>query len=125
MAVYANGTSIFMYKGDTGQIEFTGCPIDKNYSVYFSIFDEDNNKIKTEIQGTFNQSTGKATITFTEQISNTLPVGEFTYAFKGRATVSGVIEEDTWIPETKVEGSEYVTQSAPSFTVYPKRVEAQ
>lgn len=124
MAVYANDTNIFMYKGDTGQIEFTGCPVDKNYSVYFSIYDEDSEKIKKEIQGVFNQATGKATITFTEEISNTLPVGEFTYAFKGRAIVDGVVQEDTWVPETKLEGSDYVIQSAPSFIVYPTRVEA-
>ena len=121
MAVFSsNNKDLWMYKGDTGNILFTGLPKDKLYTVYLSIFDEDGDKILNEIAATsFNQSTGVASFIIDETISNDFKVGEFTYALKICADGS----EDTVIPETKLENGIYSQEAAPSFTVYAKRVE--
>ena len=120
MAIYSNGKNLWMYKGDTGNMIFSGLPKDKAYTVYFSIFDEDGEKIIQELTATtFNQSTGVATFVVNEATSNDLKVGEFTYALKICADGS----EDTVIPETKFENGVYSQEAAPSFIVYPKRVE--
>ena len=120
MAIYKNSTGLWLYKGDTGNITFSGLPTDKAYTCYFSVYDEDNERIVKEITATsFNQVEGVATFTINEDTSNSLPVGDYTYALK--ICASG--EEDTVIPETTLEDEEYVQQPAPSITVLPKRIE--
>jgi len=120
MAIYQNGKNLWLYQGDTGNILFSGLPMDKAYTVYMSIFDEDGEKIIKEITATsFNQATGVATFVVDEDASNSLQVGEFTYALK----ICSDGSEDTVIPETKLEDGVYSQEAAPSFIVYPKRVE--
>lgn len=119
MAIFANGKNLWMYKGDTGQVAFSGLPTDKLYNVYMSIYDENTNTIKDEIQGVFNQSDGVVLVTMDKTTSDKLVVGEFTYALKGCYDGS----EDTWIPETKLVNNEYVQEAAPTFTVLYKHVE--
>lgn len=120
MSIFSNKKNLWMYKGDTGNILFSGLPKDKAYTVYMSIFDEDGEKIIKEIVATnFNQSTGVATFIIDETISNDLKVGEFTYALK----ICSGGSEDTVIPETKLENGVYSQEAAPSFIVYSKRVE--
>lgn len=122
MAIYSNGKNLWMYKGDTGNIIFSGLPKDKVYTVYFSIFDEEGEKIIKEIVATtFVQETGVATFVIDEATSNSLKVGEFTYALKLCVEADG--SEDTVIPETKLENGVYSQEAAPSFIVYQKRVE--
>lgn len=118
--IIANGKNIEMFQGDTGNLIFSGIPTDKTYSVYMSLYDTGNNKIKFEFQPvTSDTTTGKATFTVSSAVSDTLPVGEWTYAVKICASGS----EDTIVPETKLVDGEYVTQDAPYFNVNPKRVE--
>ena len=120
MAIYQNGKNLWLYQGDTGNILFSGLPMDKAYTVHMSIFDEDGEKIIKEITATsFNQATGVATFVVDEDASNSLQVGEFTYALK----ICSDGSEDTVIPETKLEDGVYSQEAAPSFIVYPKRVE--
>lgn len=122
MAIYQDGKNLWMYKGDTGNIVFSGLPKDQSYTVYLSIFDADNDRILTEITATnYDQVNGTATFIINEDTSNLLKVGTFTYALKGCYGGS----EDTWIPETKLENGAYIPQDAPSFEVKAKRVEGQ
>lgn len=118
MAIFQDGQNLWMYKGDTGNIIFSGLPTDKAYSVYMSIYDESGEKILKEIEAT-NFSLGVATFVINEAISDTLKVGEFTYALKICAGGS----EDTVIPETKLVNGVYEAQPAPVFEVKYKRVE--
>ena len=120
MAIFSNGKNLWMYKGDTGNIIFSGLPTDKAYAVYLSVYDEDGERIIKEVLATnFNQASGVATFVIDEDTSNDLSDGEFTYALKICSNGS----EDTIIPETKLEDGIYVREPAPSFTVLPKRVE--
>lgn len=115
-----NGKDLWMYLGDTGNIIFSGLPTDKIYTCYFSVFDEDNDRIVAEITATsFDQTTGVATFVVNEEKSKLLRVGDYTYALK----ICAGGAEDTVIPETKLVDGNYVAQSAPKFTVKPQRTE--
>lgn len=121
MTVYSGSQKdIYLRKGDTGQIHFSGIPTDKSYSPYMSIYNEESNTIIKEILATnYNQSVGTADIVFDAAISDDLPVGEWVYAFKICADGT----EDTLIPETRVVDGVITTYPAPKFTVDYKYVE--
>lgn len=111
------GQNMWMHEGDTGSFTVSGIP--DGYSlVYFSIFNEDTNKIVAELICD-SVSNNVATFSFTREFSDTLKVGEFKYALKGCTENT----EDTWIPQVIPSGDGYAEDSAPSFEVKPKLVE--
>ena len=116
---------IWMRQGDSGNIPFEDLPKDKAYNVYFSIFNEETQKVVKEISGNFNQSTGEAVIPFAPSATNDVPVGEYTFALKTcyTDTNTGLVTEDTWIPETTVSDGVVIELPAPTFTLAVKRVE--
>ena len=120
MTLLRDGLNLYIRKGDTGQVNFKGLPTDKNYSVYLSIYNPDTFNIIKEIQATFTQATGNALVSFSDTISDTLPVGEWEYALKICAGGS----EDTVLPRayTNEEG-ELIKEPAPKFTVDEKLAE--
>lgn len=123
MTVFSNSQkNIYLRQGDTGQINISGIPTDKAYNAYLSVYNEDSNTIIKEIPiSNYDQATGTAQIVFDEEISNSLPVGEWVYGFKICADGS----EDTVIPMTRVENGVIVNYSAPRFTVDYKYVEGE
>lgn len=123
MAIYVDkDLNIELYKGDTDSLVFRNLPHDKIYSVYFSIFNEDNGKILYEMPANeFNQTSGSATFCFTQSITNDLKVGEHTWALKMCCAAENV--ENTVVPKLEVVNGEIVQQPSPMFTVLDKRVE--
>jgi hypothetical protein len=120
MTLFSNNKDLWLYKGDTGNVSFGGLPKDKLYTAFFSIFDEDAERIIKEIPAkVYNQVEGTADFVIDKITSDELPIGDFTYALKICANGS----EDTIIPETALENGVYVQKPAPSFSVYAKRVE--
>lgn len=121
MSVFATGQNIYLRQGDTGNITFSGLPTDKNYSVYLSVYNPDNDTILKELlAASFTQGTGVAIFTFNEDFSNDLPVGDWTYGLKICADGS----EDTVLPRAYIDDSgELIKEAAPTFTVDSKYVE--
>lgn len=122
MTVYSdeNG-NIYLRKGDTGQVEFTGFPTDKAYTAYFSVFDEENNKILAELTQAVNN--GVAVFPFTNTFTDSLKIGEFTYGLKICSGSGASAMEDTLLPRIYVENGELIQVPAPLFTVLDKVAE--
>lgn len=116
--------SLYIRQGDTGQVEFTGLPTDKVYTAYMSIYNEDTNKVIAETDGV-TVVNGAVTIYFSQELSDSLPVGEWVYALKICATVPVLgTSEDTVLPRSYVdESGALITDPAPRFTVDYKMVE--
>ena len=120
MAIYAVNKDIYMRQGDTGNITFSNLPKDKSYNVFISIYNPDTNKIVKEMGATsFTQSTGLALFTIGEDVSNSLPVGEWVYGLKICADGS----EDTILPRAYVQDEQLMFEEFPKFTVDYKVVE--
>lgn len=122
MAIFADEKgNIYLRQGDTGNVTFSGLPKDKNYGVYISVYNPDNENILKETQATsFVQATGVALFTFDEDFSNDLPVGDWTYGLKICAGGS----EDTVLPRTYINDSNEIIKEAPlNFVVDYKYVE--
>lgn len=126
MTILNKGQDLYMRKGDTGDIIFTGLPTDKVYTAYMSVYDEEKGKILTvpELSATVNQQTGAVSIWVNEDFSNALPVGYWVYGFKIKSESNGVISEDTLIPRSYIdENGNLINEPAPAFTVDEKIVE--
>ena len=120
MTLFKQDNNLQLRQGDTGNIGFKRLPTDKPYNVYFSIYDPDLNTILKEVMATsFSQQTGVAVVTFNEDFSNSLPVGEWVWGLKICADGS----EDTLIPRTYTDNGIVINESAPKFTVLDKYVE--
>lgn len=121
MTILSSGQNIYLRQGDTGQITFSGIPKDKSYSVFLSVYNPDSNNIIKEIpHTTFTQSTGVVLFQLNEDMSNSLPVGDWTYGLK--ICFGG--SEDTILPRAYIDDSgELIQEAAPQFTVDYKYVE--
>ena len=121
MTVYSVGQNIYLRKGDTGQVEFRGLPTDKTYTAYFSVFNEETNKIMAELSVLVNN--GEAVFQFNNTFSDSLSVGEWVYGLKICSGAGASAMEDTLLPRTYVENDEIIQEPAPQFVVYDKVVE--
>ena len=121
MTILSSGQNIYLRQGDTGNITFSGIPTDKNYQVYLSVYNPDTNGIIEEILATsFTQAQGIVLFAIGEEVSNSLPVGDWTYGLKICAGGS----EDTVLPRSYVDDAgELIHEPAPQFTVDYKVVE--
>lgn len=120
MTILNEGKDIFLYQGDTGNITFKKLPTDKNYNVYLSIYNPDENTIIKELQGTYTQATGVVLFSVSEDISNSLPVGDWVYGLK----ICSGGSEDTLLPRAYIdESGALIKEPAPKFTVDYKVVE--
>lgn len=120
MSIFSVNKAIYMRQGDTGNIIVKGLPKDKNYSVYLSVYNPDENKILAELlAASYSQATGVAIFTYDEDFSNSLPVGEWVWGLKICANGS----EDTLIPKVTIENGKINTGVYPAFTVDNKIVE--
>lgn len=126
MTILSKGQDLYIRKGDTGEIIFTGLPTDKVYTAYMSVYDEEKGKILTvpELNAQVNKSTGAVRIWVNEDFSNALPVGDWVYGFKIRSVTNNEASEDTLIPRSYVdENGNLVNEPAPAFIVDEKIVE--
>ena len=121
MTVYSVEQNIYLRKGDTGQVEFRGLPTDKTYTAYFSVFDEESNKILAELSVLADE--GSAIFLFSNEFTDSLKVGEWTYGLKICSGTGTSAMEDTLLPRTYVENNEIIQEPAPKFVVYEKVVE--
>ena len=121
MALLNEGKNLFIRKGDTGNIVFTNLPKDKNYAVYFSVYDPDTYKIMSETQGVFTQASGTVVFAFGTEFTDNLPVGDWEYGLK--ICFNGT--EDTVLPRAYTDETtgEIVREPAPQFTVWEKVTE--
>lgn len=121
MTIYATKEgNLHVRQGDTGNIVITGIPTDRIYSVYFSVYNPENNRILVETSVSSEQATGKATFAINETFSNALRVGEWEYGIK----ICSQGTEDTLVPRMYVnDEGELVQENAPLFIVYDKFVE--
>ena len=120
MAIYAVNKDIYMRQGDTGNITFSSLPKDKSYNVFLSLYNPDTNVIIKEIEATsFTQSTGVALFAIGEDVSNSLPVGDWVYGLKICADGS----EDTILPRAYIADDQLQFEDFPKFTVDYKVVE--
>ena len=63
-----------------------------------------------------------AVFSFDHTLSDSLPVGEWTYGLKICSTGMNIME-DTLLPRKYVENGELIQEPAPLFTVFEKYVE--
>jgi hypothetical protein len=124
MTILNAGQDIYIRKGDTGNITFSGLPTDKAYSVYISVYNPDTSTIIKEIlHTTFAQATGVVLFKVDEDTSNSLPVGEWEYGLKICASDGS---EDTVLPRIYVdETGSLIQEAAPKFIVLDKYVEGE
>lgn len=110
--------NIWIRKGDSGNIVFSGIPTDANYAVALSVFNPSNNKpIKQFIEySAFNSS---VKFSKTAKDMDDLPTGEHAYALK----LCNEGMEDTVIPKVELVDGQIIEYSAPSFTVADKFAE--
>lgn len=122
MTILSAGQNIYMRQGDTGNVQFSGIPTDKAYTIFLSVYNPDTNTIIKEIQHyTFVQAIGQVTFKIDEDISNSLPVGDWVYGLKICAPDGS---EDTILPRSYVDDAgELIHDPAPLFTVSYKYVE--
>ena len=126
MTILNKGQDLYIRKGDTGNIIFTGLPTDKVYIAYMSVYDEEKGKILTvpELSAQVDQSTGAVNIWAGEAFSDKLPVGEWVYGLKIKSETNDVISEDTLLPRSYIdESGNLVNEPAPAFVVDEKIVE--
>lgn len=122
MTILTAGQDIYLRQGDTGNLTFEGLPKDKTYTAYLSIYNTETNTITKEIQAysyRIDINTGVAYFRITATLSNSLPVGEWTYGLKICADDS----EDTILPYSHTEDGTVINDDAPKFTVDYKYVE--
>lgn len=122
MTILTAGQDIYLRQGDTGNLTFEGLPIDKIYMAYLSIYNPETNTIIKEITAYSYKNdtdTGVAYFRITATLSNSLPVGEWTYGLKICADGS----EDTVLPYSYTNDGTVVNDDAPKFTVDYKYVE--
>ena len=120
MTLLNEGINLFIRQGDTGNVSYSNLPKDKDYDVYFSVYDTDTYKIIKEIEGVFNQADGTVLFTFGTSFTDDIPVGEWGYGLKICADGT----EDTILPRAYTnEAGELVRDDAPMFTVWEKVAE--
>ena len=113
-----NGT-ITCYQGDSGEINITGLPTDKNYTVYFGVQDKKRNPVGFEVPV---ETDGKDLVTFTipPSLSDTWKVKsneEYAEYYYGVKICDGAGFEDT----LSIAGSTFGDYNI--IRVYPKKVE--
>ena len=113
-----NGT-ITCYQGDSGEINITGLPTDKNYTVYFAVRDTKRNPVGFEIP-VITDGNDLITITVPPNLSDTWKVKsneEFATYHYGFKICDGFGFEDT----LSIAGSTFGDYN--EIHVYPKKVE--
>ena len=117
MALYSVNDNIFIRRGDSGNVVVNGIPTDKNYGVYFSVVDE-NEDIKKEWTVQSNQA---ASVTFSFAASDTddIEPGDYYYGIK----ICNGGMEDTLIPRTTIIDDRICHCPTPIFQVGEKFVE--
>jgi len=113
-----NGT-ITCYQGDSGEINITGLPTDKNYTVYFAVQDKTRKPVGFEVSV---ETDGSGLITFIipPSLSDTWkvkPNEEYAEYYYGIKICDGKGFEDT----LSIAGSTFGDYSI--INVYPKKVE--
>ena len=111
--------NITVIQGDSGQLVISGIPIDKNYSVYFAVQDENRKTIGGEI---FVNSNKNSSVIFvlTPNLTDLLIVKkgeEFATYYYGIKICSSDGMEDTLLIGNSQIGD------LNTITVYPKKVE--
>lgn len=120
MTIIVTEQKIWMYQGDSGQIEFGGFPTDKAYTVYLALKNPDTGKIVKEFtSSTFNQSTGEAIFSFVPSSTDDVPSMEYEYGIK----IASGSQEDTLVPEVLVQDGNVIQQPAPIFEIVDKAAE--
>lgn len=118
--VYDDDGNITLYQGDSGSIPFEDIPTDKNYKVYFSIYDTDRNIIGDEIYLMSNNQSN-ITIEIPASLTDLLTVGEYddyTEYYYGLK----ICDIDTGWEDTLLIGNSDIGDLN-TITVYPKKTE--
>ena len=124
MTILSKGQDLYIRKGDTGNVVFTGLPKDKVYDAYMSVYNEEKGKILTVPELSAKTNNGSVTIWVNEDVSNALPVGDWVYGLKIRSVTNDLVSEDTLIPRSYIdESGNLVNEPAPAFIVDEKVVE--
>lgn len=111
----------YLTQGDSGEVVFSGLPVDKNYQVYFAVHDSKRNLIGAELTVNSNKSdTVKFTLIgeFTDLLKVPLNKESETYYYGIKLCHNDDKSEDTLIVGSK---SDIETQN--ELVVYPKKVE--
>ncbi len=126
MTIYVSqdGTISF-YQGDSGNIIFSGLPVDKNYKVYFAISDPESNKIIAEELSTNSNYASIVTFALSTDYTEKLKVeaGESCAVYRYGLKICSGSNEYTLIPEVEIENENPKFHSAPKVVVYPKYAE--
>jgi len=112
--------AIELYTGDTGNIELTSLPIDKNYSVYLAVRDISTNSIIVETPPISTQNASSITIPLSKMVTNQLvvPSGSVSQLYYwGIKICDSNGTEDTLFLGNTGYGDIY------TLTAYPKEVE--
>lgn len=127
MAIYNSDKDIYLWKGDSGNITFDGLPVDKDYTVYFSISDPETNKIIAEELSIQSERRKKVTFYLDTNFTDLLrvPVGETKATYQYGLKICNGQDEETLIPEVDVSGEKPIFQKAPKVYVFQKFIEGR
>ena len=126
MAIYVSQNGdIHLFKGDSGNITFTGIPEDKNYTVYFAISEPDSGTIIGDELSVSSSNNTSVTFTlsasYTDQLASNSDdsVAVYQYGLK----LCSNSDEYTVIPKVVIKNNEPSFLPAPKVIVHQKFVE--
>lgn len=125
MTIYVSGQDIYLWQGDSGNIVFDGLPVDKDYTVYFSISSIETNKQIVEEISLQSERRKKVTFTLDSDYTNQLkvPTNESKISYQYGLKICNGTEEETLIPEVDTTGDKPIFKKAPKVIVHQKVVE--
>lgn len=125
MAVYVSGFDIHFWRGDTGNIVFEGLPVDKDYTVYFSVTDIETGKKVVDELSLQSERRNKVTFFLSADYTNQfkVPAGENKTTYQYGLKICTGNEEHTLLPEVEVTNEKVTFKKAPKVYVYQQFVE--
>lgn len=116
--------NIYLFKGDSGSLLFKNIPTDKNYTLFFSIVDEESGKIINEISTNtlhLEEIILNIPVSFTDKLK--FESGENERIYKYGVKLCNGIEEHTLVPKVDILGDTPIFKNAPDFVLKQKFVE--
>lgn len=118
-----NNQTMRFRRGDSGFFYVDGIPVDRNYGVYFAIFDpETGEKASAELFVNSNNSQRvrfDLSVEFTTSLNGTEKGRRYTYGIK----ICFEDEEETVLPSVITENGRTFMQKAPDGVVYSEKAE--
>lgn len=118
--VYDDDGNITLYQGDSGAIPFEDIPTDKNYKIFFSIYNADRTIVGDEVS-LFSNYQSQITIEIPASLTDLLTVGEYDESTEYYYGIK-ICDTETGWEDTLLIGNSDIGDLN-TITVYPKKTE--